>query len=162
MPMPAGTRRGWPAAKIARWAWMWNSTCSVRSQRMPSMVWPAGCPPPGLDAGWAAGLWPPHWVSRASAARAATRCFPTGLILPGMTEGPPDFLVHDEGDHVGVAVRDVEPGRRRAVHLDSDRELAVDVLESVPLGHKVALADLGEGAEVVEYRVRIGLTRAPV
>jgi (2R)-sulfolactate sulfo-lyase subunit alpha len=74
----------------------------------------------------------------------------------------PHFLVHNEGDHVGVAVQDVEPGRRRAVYLDSDREVDVDVLEPVPLGHKVALTDLAEGAAVVEYEVPIGLTRLPV
>ena len=76
--------------------------------------------------------------------------------------GAPHFLVHNEGDHVGVAVQDVEPGLRRAVYLDSDREADVRVVEPVPLGHKVALADLAEGAAVIEYRVPIGLTRLPV
>jgi (2R)-sulfolactate sulfo-lyase subunit alpha len=76
--------------------------------------------------------------------------------------GAPHFLVHNEGDHVGVAVQDVEPGRRRAVYLDSDRESEVDVTEPVPLGHKVALTDVDEGAAVVEYRVPIGLARRPV
>jgi (2R)-sulfolactate sulfo-lyase subunit alpha len=74
----------------------------------------------------------------------------------------PHFLVHNEGDHVGVAVQDVEPGRRRAVHMDSDREVEVEVAEAVPLGHKVALRDLPEGAGVVEYEVRIGVTRTAV
>jgi (2R)-sulfolactate sulfo-lyase subunit alpha len=74
----------------------------------------------------------------------------------------PHFLVHNEGDHVGVAVQDVEPGRRRAVYLDSDREAEIDVSEPVPLGHKVALADLDASANVIEYAVRVGLTRGPV
>ena len=74
----------------------------------------------------------------------------------------PHFLIHDEGDHVGVAVQDVSAGSRRAVHLDSDRELEIDVTEAVPLGHKVALQDLAEGAEVIEYRVTVGLTRKPI
>ena len=92
-----------------------------------------------------------------------------GPVYPsGMSErvqaadGAPDFLVHNEGDHVGVAVQDVEPGRRRAVYLDSDREVEIDVTETVPLGHKVALADLDGGAAVIEYEVRVGLTRRPV
>ena len=74
----------------------------------------------------------------------------------------PHFLVHNEGDHVGVAVQDVEPGRRRAVYLDSDRDVEIEVGEAVPLGHKVALRDLGEGASVIEYEVPIGVTRRPV
>ena len=77
-------------------------------------------------------------------------------------DGAPHFLVHREGDHVGVAVQDVEPGRRRAVYLDSDREIEVEVTEPVPLGHKVALANLDGGADVIEYEVRVGLTRRPV
>ena len=79
-----------------------------------------------------------------------------------VAEAAPHFLVHNEGDHVGVAVQDVEPGRRRAVYLDSDREVEVEVAEAVPLGHKVALRDLEEGAAVVEYEVPIGVTRTTV
>ena len=74
----------------------------------------------------------------------------------------PHFLAHDEGDDVAVAVQDVEPGRVRVVYLDSDREAELDATERIPLGHKIALADLGEGAEVIEYGVRVALTRAPI
>ncbi len=76
--------------------------------------------------------------------------------------GAPDFLVHREGDQVGVAVRDVEPGPARAVFMDSDRELALEVLEAVPLGHKVALASLPAGGEVIEYGVRVAVTREAI
>src|SRR5215468_9279610 len=40
IPMPAGTWRGEPFTKTVRCAWMWNSTCSLVSQRMPSTGWP--------------------------------------------------------------------------------------------------------------------------
>ena len=73
--------------------------------------------------------------------------------------GAPHFLVHNEGDHVAVAVQDVEPGTARITFMDSERAIELDVLEPVPLGHKVALADLGDGADVIEYGVRVGLTR---
>ena len=76
--------------------------------------------------------------------------------------GAPHFLVHNEGDHVAVAVQDVDPGPARVTYMDSERTAELQVLESVPLGHKVALADLGAGADVVEYGVRIGRTRTPV
>jgi (2R)-sulfolactate sulfo-lyase subunit alpha len=76
--------------------------------------------------------------------------------------GAPHFLAHREGDHVGVAVQDVEPGPARVRHLDSGRTLDLDVLEPVPLGHKVALRALGVGDDVIEYGVRIGRTRAAI
>ncbi len=38
--MPAGTWRGEPLTKTVRCAWMWNRTCSLVWQRMPSTGWP--------------------------------------------------------------------------------------------------------------------------
>lgn len=74
----------------------------------------------------------------------------------------PAFLTHNEGDDVAIAVQDVEPGEREAVYMDSDRSVRVQVLEPVPLGHKVALRDLAEGADVIEYGVRVGVTRQAI
>jgi (2R)-sulfolactate sulfo-lyase subunit alpha len=77
-------------------------------------------------------------------------------------ESAPKFLIHNEGDAVAVAVQDVEPGEAHAIYMDSDRAVTIRVTEAIPLGHKVALVDLGEGDEVIEYSVRIGVTRQPV
>lgn len=74
----------------------------------------------------------------------------------------PDFLVHNEGDDVAVAVSDVEPGPARVRYLDSGRLAGVDVTEPIPLGHKVALVDLAGESEVREYGVRVAITRAPI
>jgi len=74
----------------------------------------------------------------------------------------PDFLIHNEGDAVAVAVHNVEQGERKAVYMDSDRDVTVQVAEAIPLGHKVALVDLGEGVEVIEYGVRVGITRQAI
>lgn len=77
-------------------------------------------------------------------------------------QAPPSaasFLVHNEHDDVGVAVQDVAPGARDVVYMDSDRRVTMQVLEPVPLGHKVALRDLTEGADIIEYGVRVGVTR---
>lgn len=81
-----------------------------------------------------------------------------------VTAGPeaPHFLVHDEGDHVAVAVQDVGPGPARVRYLDSERRTEIEVVEDVPLGHKVALVDLAEGAVVLEYRTRIGIARSAI
>jgi (2R)-sulfolactate sulfo-lyase subunit alpha len=54
-------------------------------------------------------------------------------------------LIHNEDDHVAVAVQDVEPGQGQAVYMDSDRAVTVQATEAIPLGHKVALVDLGGG-----------------
>lgn len=68
------------------------------------------------------------------------------------------FLVHDADDGVGVAVHDVDPGSGVPGRVQSTgQELTLDVLEPVPLGHKVALLDIARGAPVVKYGVVIGL-----
>jgi (2R)-sulfolactate sulfo-lyase subunit alpha len=74
----------------------------------------------------------------------------------------PHVLVHKEGDLVGVAVQDVAAGRIRVVYMDSDREVEVEALEEIPLGHKLALADVEAGAAVIEYGVRIGIATEPI
>ncbi len=81
---------------------------------------------------------------------------------PTPGSGAPNFLVHNEGDHVAVAVADIEPGSARVVYVDSERSIDLDVIESVPLGHKVALSDLDSGVELIEYSVPVGRTRQPI
>ena len=77
-------------------------------------------------------------------------------------ETAPAFLVHNEGDAVAVAVQDVEPGERQAIYMDSARAVTVAVTEAIPLGHKVALVALDEGADVREYGVRVAVARHPI
>jgi (2R)-sulfolactate sulfo-lyase subunit alpha len=72
------------------------------------------------------------------------------------------LLAHKEGDAVGVAVRDLTPGEVIVAYLDSGTRRPVPVNQDVPLGHKVALADVGEGAGVIEYGERIGLARQAI
>ena len=67
----------------------------------------------------------------------------------------PDFLVHREGDSVGVAVRDLTPGTVRGGYLAAEGSVEVQLLDPVPLGHKLALVDIADGADVVEYSVRV-------
>lgn len=71
-------------------------------------------------------------------------------------------LVHNEGDDVGVAITDLMPGEVAAGWLDSGRRATIVVGEVIPLGHKLALSDLDEGADVIEYAVRIAVTRARI
>ena len=76
--------------------------------------------------------------------------------------GGVDFLAHRQGDDVAVAVRDTGPGAASAAYLDSGERFGITARDAIPLGHKIALRDLGEHADVLEYGVLIGLTRSPV
>jgi (2R)-sulfolactate sulfo-lyase subunit alpha len=81
-----------------------------------------------------------------------------------ITAGPgaPHFLVHNQGDDVGVAVQDVGAGVARARYMDTEGSVELDVREGVPLGHKVALTDIAAGADVIEYGERIGRATAAI
>lgn len=72
---------------------------------------------------------------------------------------PSQFLVHNRGDSVAVAVIDVEPGTASATYLDDGSCNEIAVIDAVPLGHKVALTEIAEGEQVIEYGVRIGVAR---
>jgi (2R)-sulfolactate sulfo-lyase subunit alpha len=71
--------------------------------------------------------------------------------------GPPDFLAHRDGDVVAVAVRDLVPGPAEGAYLRGPASVRVDVLEEIPLGHKIALTDITEGQDIVEYGQRVGI-----
>ncbi|HEX6519609.1 MAG TPA: UxaA family hydrolase [Streptosporangiaceae bacterium] len=70
---------------------------------------------------------------------------------------PPDFLAHNEGDSVAVAVRDLEPGPAEGAYLRGPASVTLTALDAIPLGHKVALADVEEGQEITEYGQRVGV-----
>jgi (2R)-sulfolactate sulfo-lyase subunit alpha len=68
------------------------------------------------------------------------------------------FLIHRRGDHVGVAVVDIDAGERvEGVFMDDDSTIEVDAHENVPLGHKIAIAVLPADAPVLEYGTQIGV-----
>ena len=68
------------------------------------------------------------------------------------------FLIHQRGDHVGVAVVDIAPGERVVgIFMDDDSSMEIDVLDAVPLGHKIAIAAVGADEPVLEYGIQIGV-----
>ena len=69
----------------------------------------------------------------------------------------PGFLAHREGDLVGVAVRDLDPGPVQGAYLSGPATLSVQLTEAIPLGHKLALTDITTGQEIIEYGQRVGL-----
>jgi (2R)-sulfolactate sulfo-lyase subunit alpha len=67
------------------------------------------------------------------------------------------FLIHKRGDHVGVAVADIERGARVVgIYMDDDSAVEVEAVDPVPLGHKIAVERAADGEPVLEYGIRIG------
>ncbi len=74
------------------------------------------------------------------------------------------FVVHEEGDSVGVIV--VE-GVRAGDHLtgwvmEDDQILTITAQSDIPLGHKLAIRNLPENGTVIKYGIDIGRTVAPI
>jgi (2R)-sulfolactate sulfo-lyase subunit alpha len=74
------------------------------------------------------------------------------------------FVVHDEGDSVGVVVVEgVRSGDTLTGWImDQDRELAVTAKSVIPIGHKLAIKALAKEATVIKYGVDIGRVVAPI
>ena len=67
------------------------------------------------------------------------------------------ILLHEPDDDVGVAVRDIPSGDEvGAVTLEGVFVTNVKLINDVPLGHKVAMKDIAQGKDVIEYGRVIG------
>ncbi|MHB1042270.1 MAG: UxaA family hydrolase [Eubacteriales bacterium] len=67
------------------------------------------------------------------------------------------FLIHDPKDSVGVAVDDINAGETiRGVILENNSTVEIKSISDIPLGHKIALADIEEGDQVIKYNVSVG------
>jgi (2R)-sulfolactate sulfo-lyase subunit alpha len=74
-----------------------------------------------------------------------------------------DFLAHEKGDLVGVATVDIKSGQvSKGVYMDSQEPIEVNALMDIPLGHKIALADMKVGDAVLKYGADIGKVVAPI
>ncbi len=74
------------------------------------------------------------------------------------------FVVHDEGDAVGVVVVEgVKAGTELTGWvMDQDRTITFKVLNDIPIGHKLAIRNLSVGDTVIKYGVDIGRVVAPI
>jgi (2R)-sulfolactate sulfo-lyase subunit alpha len=74
------------------------------------------------------------------------------------------FVVHDEHDSVGVVVVEgVKAGDTLTGWImDQDRDMNVKAASDIPIGHKLAIKALGEGATVIKYGVDIGKVVASI
>jgi (2R)-sulfolactate sulfo-lyase subunit alpha len=86
----------------------------------------------------------------------------TGSAKPG--QKVPDFLVHEDGDSVGVIVLEgIKAGTELTGWIMAqDRTVTMKVLNDIPIGHKIAMTDLAAGDNVVKYGVTIGKVVAAI
>jgi (2R)-sulfolactate sulfo-lyase subunit alpha len=68
-----------------------------------------------------------------------------------------NFLVHEPGDTVGVAVAEIPSDMMAEGQVLSDNtSLSIPTRGAIPFGHKIALRDIAQGETVVEYGQPIG------
>ena len=73
------------------------------------------------------------------------------------------FLVHEKADNVGVATVDIKAGENaQGLFMDNQEKIDMKVLQETPLGHKIALADLGVDDSVIKYGHDIGRVVADI
>ena len=74
------------------------------------------------------------------------------------------FVVHDEGDGVGVVVVEgIKTGQAMIGWImDQDKEIRVKAKNNIPIGHKVSLREYKTGDTVIKYGVDIGKVVAPI
>jgi (2R)-sulfolactate sulfo-lyase subunit alpha len=74
------------------------------------------------------------------------------------------FVVHDEGDGVGVVVVEgIKTGQTLIGWImEQDKEIKVDAKNDIPIGHKVSLREYKPGDTVIKYGIDIGKVVAPI
>ena len=68
------------------------------------------------------------------------------------------FVVHDEGDSVGVVVvENLKAGTKLTGWImDQDKLIEFDAKNDIPIGHKLAIKAIGSGDTIMKYGVDIG------
>jgi (2R)-sulfolactate sulfo-lyase subunit alpha len=74
------------------------------------------------------------------------------------------FVVHDEGDSVGVVVVEgVKAGDELTGWImDQDRDITFKAAGDIPIGHKLAIKPMKAGDTVIKYGVDIGRAVADI
>ncbi len=74
------------------------------------------------------------------------------------------FVLHDTRDTVAVVVVEgVTAGTDMTGWImDEDKTIQVQARQDIPIGHKVALKDMGVGDTVIKYGIDMGKVVAPI
>ena len=75
-----------------------------------------------------------------------------------------DFVVHDDGDSVGVVVVEgVKAGAELTGWImDQDKDITFKAASDIPIGHKLAIRPMNTGDTVIKYGVDIGRVVADI
>lgn len=76
----------------------------------------------------------------------------------------PHFVVHDKTDTVGVVVVETVERNTKMTGwvMETDETITVTALDAIPIGHKVALRDIGDGDTILKYGHSIGKAVAAI
>ena len=76
----------------------------------------------------------------------------------------PHFVVHDKTDSVGVVVVEtvVPKTEMTGWAMETDETIKITALDTIPIGHKVALGDIAKGATILKYGHSIGKAVADI
>jgi (2R)-sulfolactate sulfo-lyase subunit alpha len=74
------------------------------------------------------------------------------------------FVVHDEGDSVGVVVVEGLTAGQTLTGwiMDQDRLIEFDARSDIPIGHKLAIKPIKSGDAIIKYSVDIGKAVADI
>jgi (2R)-sulfolactate sulfo-lyase subunit alpha len=74
------------------------------------------------------------------------------------------FVVHDEGDSVGVVVVEGVKAGQDVVGwiMDQDKDIKIKTVSDIPIGHKLAIKPLKNEDTVIKYGVDIGRSIAAI
>ena len=77
---------------------------------------------------------------------------------------PIHFVVHEQGDSVGVVVLEgIKAGDQLSGWImDPDQTIQVKALNDIPIGHKLAIKPLQANDTVIKYGVDVGRAIAPI
>jgi (2R)-sulfolactate sulfo-lyase subunit alpha len=73
------------------------------------------------------------------------------------------ILLHEPGDDVGVTAMDLKAGEVvQAVTLEGEPVTQIELVDDVPLGHKVAMRAMQSQKHIIEYGRPIGYAAAEI
>ncbi len=67
-----------------------------------------------------------------------------------------EVIIINQKDNVATALKGLSAGSEVSVEIQG-RDQKITVLSDIPMGHKFALKDIGEGEPVIKYGEPIGL-----